>query len=60
MLKAASMIAIPPALARSVLDDAPDAMIIIDAFGIVWFANRQVSACSAMRTGKSSARASKN
>jgi protein-histidine pros-kinase len=38
------MIAIPPALARSVLDDAPDAMIIIDAFGIVWFANRQVSA----------------
>ncbi len=42
--KAASMIALPPALARSVLDDAPDAMIIIDAFGTIWFANRQVSA----------------
>jgi PAS domain S-box-containing protein len=38
------MIAIPPALARSVLDDAPDAMIIIDEFGTIWFANRQVSA----------------
>jgi two-component system, sensor histidine kinase len=38
------MIAIPPALARSVLDDAPDAMIIIDDFGTIWFANRQVSA----------------
>jgi two-component system, sensor histidine kinase len=38
-----SMIAIPPALARSVLDDAPDAMIIIDDFGTIWFANRQVS-----------------
>jgi PAS domain S-box-containing protein len=37
------MIAIPPALARSVLDDAPDAMIIIDEFGTIWFANRQVS-----------------
>jgi two-component system, sensor histidine kinase len=38
------MIAIPPALAGSVLDDAPDAMVIIDAFGTMWFANRQVSA----------------
>jgi two-component system, sensor histidine kinase len=38
------MITIPPALARSVLDDAPDAMIIIDGFGTVWFANRQVTA----------------
>lgn len=38
------MIALPPALARSVLDDAPDAMIIVDAFGTIWFANRQVSA----------------
>ena len=38
------MIAVPPALARSVLDDAPDAMIIIDDFGTIWFANRQVSA----------------
>ena len=36
------MIAIPPALARSVFDDAPDAMIVIDAFGTIWFANRQV------------------
>jgi protein-histidine pros-kinase len=38
------MIAIPPALARRVLDAAPDAMVIIDAFGTIWFANRQVSA----------------
>jgi two-component system, sensor histidine kinase len=37
------MIAIPPALARRVLDAAPDAMVIIDAFGTIWFANRQVS-----------------
>jgi two-component system, sensor histidine kinase len=38
------MIAIPPALARKVLDAAPDAMVVIDAFGTIWFANRQVSA----------------
>lgn len=38
------MIAIPPALARRVLDSSPDAMVIIDAFGSIWFANRQVSA----------------
>ena len=37
------MIAIPPALARRVLDSSPDAMLIIDAFGSIWFANRQVS-----------------
>ncbi len=30
-------------LARSILDAAPDAMIIIDAAGIIRFANRQVS-----------------
>jgi PAS domain S-box-containing protein len=41
--EAASMIAIPPALARRVLDSSPDAMLIIDAFGSIWFANRQVS-----------------
>jgi PAS domain S-box-containing protein len=41
--EAAMMIAIPPALARRVLDAAPDAMVIIDAFGTIWFANRQVS-----------------
>lgn len=34
----------PPELARSALDAAPDAMIIIDAAGMVRFANRQVSA----------------
>jgi protein-histidine pros-kinase len=38
------MIAIPPALARRVLDSSPDAMVVIDAFGSIWFANRQVSA----------------
>src|SRR5216684_4214401 len=38
------MIAIPPALARRVLDAAPDAMVVIDTFGTIWFANRQVSA----------------
>ena len=38
------MIAIPPALARRVLDSSPDATLIIDAFGSIWFANRQVSA----------------
>jgi len=30
-------------LARSVLDAAPDAMIIIDDAGVIFFANRQVS-----------------
>lgn len=34
----------PPELARSALDAAPDAMIIIDASGCILFANRQVSA----------------
>ncbi len=33
----------PPDLARSALDAAPDAMIIIDASGIIQFTNRQVS-----------------
>jgi two-component system, sensor histidine kinase len=34
----------PPELARSALDAAPDAMIIIDASGSIVFANRQLSA----------------
>jgi PAS domain S-box-containing protein len=38
------MQSISPELARSALDAAPDAMIIIDAAGIVCYANRQVSA----------------
>jgi PAS domain S-box-containing protein len=42
--KAALLIQIPPALARSTLDAAPDAMLIIDTLGTIWFANRQVSA----------------
>jgi two-component system, sensor histidine kinase len=33
----------PPELARSALDAAPDAMVIIDASGVVRFANRQLS-----------------
>jgi two-component system, sensor histidine kinase len=35
---------VSPDLARSALDAAPDAMIIIDAAGIILFTNRQVSA----------------
>jgi len=38
------MLSIPAELARGALDAAPDAMIIIDASGIVRYANRQVSA----------------
>ncbi len=34
----------PPDLARSALDAAPDAMIIIDAAGVIQFTNRQVAA----------------
>ena len=34
----------PPELARSALDAAPDAMIIIDSSGVIRFANRQMSA----------------
>jgi len=37
------MLSTPSELARHALDAAPDAMIIIDAGGIVRFANRQVS-----------------
>ena len=38
------MLSIPPELARSALDAAPDAMIIIDASGVIRYANRQVTA----------------
>ena len=38
------MLSIPPELARSALDAAPDAMIIIDDSGVIRFANHQVSA----------------
>ena len=38
------MQSIPPELARSALEAAPDAMIIIDATGVIRFANKQVSA----------------
>ena len=34
----------PPELARSALDAAPDAMVIIDSTGAILFANKQVSA----------------
>jgi len=35
------MFQIPPALARSTLDAAPDAMLIIDTSGIICVTNRQ-------------------
>ena len=38
------MLTIPPELARSALEAAPDAMVIIDARGFIRYANRQVSA----------------
>jgi PAS domain S-box-containing protein len=38
------MKSVPSELARSALDAAPDAMIIIDDSGVICFANRQVSA----------------
>jgi PAS domain S-box-containing protein len=38
------MQSIPPDLARSALEAAPDAMIIIDSAGIIRYANRQVTA----------------
>src|SRR5262245_19251111 len=34
----------PPELARSALDAAPDAMVIIDSSGSILFANKQVTA----------------
>src|SRR5579872_7255134 len=37
------MLSLSPELARSALDAAPDAMLIIDASGVIRFANRQVS-----------------
>jgi PAS domain S-box-containing protein len=38
------MLSTPPELARRTLEAAPDAMIIIDASGLIRYANRQVSA----------------
>ena len=38
------MAAIPPALACGALDASPDAVLIIDTFSIIWYANRQVYA----------------
>src|SRR5579863_7297891 len=37
------MKSVAPELARSALDAAPDAMIIIDGAGVIRFANRQLS-----------------
>jgi PAS domain S-box-containing protein len=38
------MLSIPSELARSALDAAPDAMIIIDSGGVIRYANRQITA----------------
>ncbi len=38
------MLSIPADLARSALDAAPDAMLIVDDLGVIQFTNRQVSA----------------
>jgi two-component system, sensor histidine kinase len=38
------MLSTPPELARSALDAAPDAMIIVDGSGVILFANRRVAA----------------
>lgn len=38
------MFTLPPEFARGALDAAPDAMVIIDASGIIRYANRQMSA----------------
>jgi protein-histidine pros-kinase len=38
------MLSTPPELAHSVLNAAPDAMVVIDASGLIRYANRQVSA----------------
>jgi PAS domain S-box-containing protein len=43
-LRSGSMRTAPPNLAGSVLDAAPDAMLVIDASGIIRFTNQQVSA----------------
>ncbi len=37
------MLSAPPELARSALETAPDAMVLLDTAGIIRFANRQVS-----------------
>ncbi len=42
--KGTSVRVVPADLARSALDDAPDAIVIVDDSGVVRFANRQVSA----------------
>ncbi len=44
LIRVIAMQSVPQELARSILDAAPDAMIIIDHTGIIRFANRQVAA----------------
>jgi protein-histidine pros-kinase len=38
------MLNMPPVLARKVLDSAPMAVVILDAFDSIWFANRKLCA----------------
>jgi len=45
------MLLAPPELARRALEAAPDAMLIIDASGIIWFTNRQVLALFGSSSG---------
>ena len=54
------IVALSPRCIGNVLDSAPDAMIIIDASGLIRFVNRQVLLCSVTRMTRSLATASRS